>query len=182
MRWLKNYLESINIPVQYYIFHQKQAIRRYITKKPKLEQNQELKEISLGIGKYSYNTINQWINDWYNRNKEWLSKKNEKEIILQEKENLIKKISSLKEEINSFELKRNYILEFSIFWNIWYYLVNHIHNNKECRYLRFYEIFTSTIIITAKGAIVPIFSDIRLIYTRLVDLTGIEPVYRSKAV
>jgi len=106
----------------------------------------------------------------------------EKEIILQEKENLIKKNSSLKEEINSFELKRNYILEFSIFWNIWYYLVNHIHNNKECRYLRFYEIFTSTIIITAKGAIVPIFSDIRLIYTRLVDLTGIEPVYRSKAV
>jgi len=37
-----------------------------------------LKEISLGIGRYSYNTINQWINDWYNRNKEWLFEKNEK--------------------------------------------------------------------------------------------------------
>ena len=64
---------------------------------PKLEQNKELKEISLSIGKYSYNIINQWINDWYNRNKEWLSEKNEKypDIWLENTNNLSEWINSI---------------------------------------------------------------------------------------
>jgi len=77
MRWVKNYLEKVNIPVQYCIFHQQQVTRRYITKKPKLEQNKELKDISLSLWKFSYNTVKLRLEDWYKRNKEWLSEKNE---------------------------------------------------------------------------------------------------------
>ena len=77
MRWVKNYLEKVNIPVQYCIFHQQQVIKRYITKKPKLEQNKELKDISLSLWKFSFNTVKLWLEDWYKRNKEWLSEKNE---------------------------------------------------------------------------------------------------------
>ena len=56
-----------------------------------------MKEISLGIGRYSYNTINQWINDWYNRNKEWLFEKNEKypDIWLENTNNLSEWINSI---------------------------------------------------------------------------------------
>jgi len=77
MRWLKNYLESKNIYVQYCTFHQKMAIRRYLTKNPKLEQNKDLKDIWLCIWKCKLKTIKKWLDDWYKRNKDWLSEKNE---------------------------------------------------------------------------------------------------------
>ena len=54
------------------------VMRRYLTKNPKLEQNKELKDISLSLWKFSFNTIKQWLDDWYKRNENWLSEKNEK--------------------------------------------------------------------------------------------------------
>ncbi len=78
MRWLKNYLESKNIPVQYCIFHQQKNIRKYLTKRLKLEQNKELKEISFYLWKFNYNTIKQRLNSWFNRNINWLNEKNDK--------------------------------------------------------------------------------------------------------
>ena len=85
MKWVKNYLESKNIPVQYCTFHQKMVMRRYLTKNPKLEQNKELKEVSLGLWKFSFNTIKQWLDGWFNRNKNWLSEKNENWAYIHEK-------------------------------------------------------------------------------------------------
>jgi len=85
MRWLKNYLESRNIPVQYCIFHQKMALRRYLTKNPKLEQNKYLKDIWLCVWKCKLKTIKEWLDDWHKRNKDWLLEKNEKWAYVHEK-------------------------------------------------------------------------------------------------
>jgi len=107
----------------------------------------------------------------------------EKDLLEKEKQNIIKKISSLKEELNNLSTNtRNYILEYKIFWNIWYYLANLNINNTKGRYLKLFEFFASTLIITTKEPILSYFPHIKEIYARLVDLTGIEPVYRHKAV
>jgi len=73
-RWL---LWWLNLPVQMCIFHQKQIMRRYITKTPKLEANRELQIISWFIWDLKKSTIQERLNDRYNRHKEFLLEKND---------------------------------------------------------------------------------------------------------
>jgi len=94
----------------------------------------------------------------------------ELEIINKEKMNLIKKISSIKEEINNISLnERNYILEYKIIWNIWYFISNYKDFLSFCRYFKFFEIFTSTIIIKANSLYISLFQEIEQILMLLVD-------------
>lgn len=72
-RWL---LWWLDIPVQMCIFHQKQIMRRYITKTPKLEANKELKEIAWLIWDIRKSTIKEWLDDRYRRYKIFLEEKN----------------------------------------------------------------------------------------------------------
>lgn len=65
-----------DIPVQMCHFHQKQIITRYLTRKPKLEQNKELKDIASSIWDIPESTILALLNDRHRRNKQWLSEKN----------------------------------------------------------------------------------------------------------
>ena len=73
-RWL---LWWLNFPVQMCVFHQKQIMRKYITKNPKLEANKELKDISMLIWKIRKSTIKEWLDDRYRRYKVFLSEKND---------------------------------------------------------------------------------------------------------
>lgn len=73
-RWL---LWWLNIPVQMCVFHQKQIMRRYITKTPKLEANKELQDISWFIWDLKKSTIQQWLDDRHNRYKNFLLEKND---------------------------------------------------------------------------------------------------------
>jgi len=66
------------IPVQMCHFHQKQIITRYITKKPILIENQELKDISSFIWKLRKETIKQWLYSWRDRNSKFLKERNDK--------------------------------------------------------------------------------------------------------
>ena len=107
----------------------------------------------------------------------------ELEIINKEKIKLIKKISSIKEEINTLSLnERNYILEYKLILNIWYFISNYKDFLSICRYFKFFEIFTSTVIIKAKSVYISLFQEIEQILMLLVNLMGIEPMYWSKAI
>jgi hypothetical protein len=59
------------------IFHQKQIIRRYITKNPRLEANKEMKEIGEALGYFSKTTIEALLEDWYRRNRDFLNERND---------------------------------------------------------------------------------------------------------
>lgn len=65
-----------DIPTQMCHFHQKQIIRRYITKNPRLEANKELKEIVNSLWDFSRKTIITWLEDWFVRNKSFLYERN----------------------------------------------------------------------------------------------------------
>jgi DNA phosphorothioation-dependent restriction protein DptG len=56
-------------------FHQKAIIRRYITKKPRLKPNQELKEIVDKLTKTDKESFTYWLDEWYNKHKDWLNEK-----------------------------------------------------------------------------------------------------------
>ncbi|UFX83070.1 hypothetical protein [Candidatus Absconditicoccus praedator] len=66
-----------DIPTQMCLTHQKGIIRRYLTNKPRIEANRELKEIADDIGKWSEEILYIRLKDWHRRNKEWLFEKNE---------------------------------------------------------------------------------------------------------
>ena len=59
------------------IFHQQQIIRRYITKRPKLEANIELKEIVSALGKIREENMKLLLEDRQRRYKNFLREKNE---------------------------------------------------------------------------------------------------------
>jgi len=70
--WKKGLLWGFwSIPTQMCTFHQQQIVRRYITKKPKLEANIEFKGIASMIGKIKKETMNIWLEDRHDRYKEF---------------------------------------------------------------------------------------------------------------
>lgn len=75
-RWLLNGFSWI--PTQICHFHQRQIITRYITKKPILEENIELKDIASFIGKLSKNTLTERLNNRILRNSIFLKERNDK--------------------------------------------------------------------------------------------------------
>lgn len=65
-----------HIPVQMCHFHQKQIIVRYLTRKPKLEPNVELKDIASSLGELPESTMFELLQDRHRRYKDWLWEKN----------------------------------------------------------------------------------------------------------
>ena len=70
-RWLLGWFDWI--PTQMCHFHQKAIIRRYLTKKPKLKPNQELKEIADWLNNTDKESFTKRLDDWYNKYKDWLN-------------------------------------------------------------------------------------------------------------
>lgn len=69
-RWLLWWFNWI--PTQMCHFHQEQIIRRYITKKPVLEANKELKEISNRIHRTDKQTLERELERWYTKHEKFL--------------------------------------------------------------------------------------------------------------
>jgi len=56
-------------------FHQVSIIRRYITKNPILESNIQLKKITELITKTDKESFTFWLEEWYNKYKDFLSER-----------------------------------------------------------------------------------------------------------
>jgi len=65
-----------NTPTQMCIYHMKQIIKRYLTKKPKLQQNKSLKNIADCIWEYTEEDIKTALEVWYEENKIWIAERN----------------------------------------------------------------------------------------------------------
>ena len=65
-RFNLNYFSKF-YPVQMCQFHQIQIITRYITKKPKLEANIRLREITLLLTKTDKESFTFWLDEWYEK-------------------------------------------------------------------------------------------------------------------
>ena len=65
------------IPTQMCHFHQKQIITRYLTKRPRLSPNKELRDIAMNLGRWKRKTREQRLVSWYSRNNDWLKEKND---------------------------------------------------------------------------------------------------------
>jgi hypothetical protein len=52
-------------------------MKRYLTQNPRLEANRELKEIGNSISNFRKETIKEWLDDWFRRNKVFLSERND---------------------------------------------------------------------------------------------------------
>lgn len=64
-----------NIPTQMCNFHQVAIIRRYITKKPILEANIDLKKITELLTKTDKESFTFWLEKWYEKYKEFINEK-----------------------------------------------------------------------------------------------------------
>lgn len=73
-RWL---LKEWKTPVQMCVFHQKQIMRKYITKTPKLDANKELRDISLLIWNIRKTTLQERLEDRHKRYYNFLQEKND---------------------------------------------------------------------------------------------------------
>ena len=61
-------------PVQMCQFHQVQIVTRYITKKPKLEANIELRELTLLLTKTDKESFTFWLEEWHEKYRDFLNK------------------------------------------------------------------------------------------------------------
>lgn len=76
--WKRGLLWSFwSIPTQMCHFHQKQIITRYLTRRPRLSANKELRDIGISLWKWKRKTRELRLDSRYSRNKEWLYEKNE---------------------------------------------------------------------------------------------------------
>ena len=66
------------IPTQMCVYHMKQILTRYLTRKPKLEQNRKLKIIWSCIWEYPKEDIELALKIWHEENKSRLNEKNYK--------------------------------------------------------------------------------------------------------
>lgn len=66
-----------NIPIQMCQFHQIQIVTRYITKKPRLQANKELRDIVLRLTKTDQPSFEYWLQKWYEKWEFFLKEKTE---------------------------------------------------------------------------------------------------------
>ncbi len=64
---------SMFYPVQMCQFHQLQIVTRYITKKPKLKANIELRNLTLLLTKTDKECFTFWLEEWYEKYKDFLN-------------------------------------------------------------------------------------------------------------
>lgn len=72
-RWLLWWFE--NIPTQMCNYHQLAIVTRYITKRPRLEANKELRNIALLLTKTDKETFEYELNNWYVKYSDFLKEK-----------------------------------------------------------------------------------------------------------
>lgn len=88
-----------DIPVQMCCFHQVAIIRRYLTKKPKMQASKELWEITLLLKKTDKESFIGVLNDWYSK---WKSFLNERKIDEKGKKRYVhKKLRSAYRSLNN---------------------------------------------------------------------------------
>lgn len=63
------------IPIQMCHFHQVKIITKHLTRNPILEANIELRSIALKLTKTDKESFNGWLNDWYEKWKEFLKER-----------------------------------------------------------------------------------------------------------
>jgi hypothetical protein len=56
-------------------FHQVQIITRYVTKKPRLQANKDLREIALLLVRTDKETFNYYLNQWYIQYSDFIKEK-----------------------------------------------------------------------------------------------------------
>ena len=103
-KWLLQWFSWI--PVQMCQFHQRQIITRYITKRPKLEANKELKEIASMIGKLRKDTMIVRLDSWYQENEKFLKEKNDNWKAVHER--TVKAYKSLKRNMDYLYVYKDY--------------------------------------------------------------------------
>lgn len=64
-----------DIPTQMCNFHQSKIITKYLTKRPKLEANMELRKISLLLTKTDKESFTFWLQEWYEKYNDFLKEK-----------------------------------------------------------------------------------------------------------
>jgi len=74
-RGVRTMLESKGIPVQYRQFHQLMTITRCLTKRPRLPQNIELRNIALTLARSDELTFEEALAGWYEKHGEWLKER-----------------------------------------------------------------------------------------------------------
>ena len=67
--------QFIGIPIQMCVFHQVAIIRRYLTKKPKMQASKELWEHALLLSKTDKESFEGGLDDWYKKWSGFLNKK-----------------------------------------------------------------------------------------------------------
>lgn len=74
-RGVRELLESRGIPVQYCQFHQLQIVNRYLTRRPYLSQNQELRAIALTLTTTTEERLRTALDTWHATYGTWLKEK-----------------------------------------------------------------------------------------------------------
>jgi hypothetical protein len=74
-RGVRSMLEARGIPVQYCQFHQLMTITQCLTKKPRLIQNIELRQVALTLSKADELGFEEALAEWYKRHGKWLKER-----------------------------------------------------------------------------------------------------------
>ena len=74
-RGVRDMLERKGIPVQHCQFHQLQTITQYLTKRPTLPQNQQLRAIALTLTRTSKQQFEKQLDAWYEQHGAWLKER-----------------------------------------------------------------------------------------------------------
>ena len=74
-RGVRELLESRGIPVQYCQFHQLQTITRYLTRRPYLPQNRELRAIALTLTTTTSEQLEAALDAWHDAYGDWLKQR-----------------------------------------------------------------------------------------------------------
>jgi len=74
-RGVRQMLERKGIPVQHCQFHQLMTITQCLTKKPRLQQNIELRAIALTLARTSELTFENTLAEWYKKHGKWLKER-----------------------------------------------------------------------------------------------------------
>ena len=74
-RGVRNMLEARGIPVQLCQFHQLMTITQYLTRRPRLVQNIELRKIALTLSKTNEMAFEEALAGWYSKHGKWLKER-----------------------------------------------------------------------------------------------------------
>lgn len=74
-RGVRELLEARHIPVQHCQFHQLQTVTKYLTRRPYLTQNQQLRSIALDLTTSTQDELTRRLDAWHVQHGTWLKQK-----------------------------------------------------------------------------------------------------------